>query len=340
MINPNDGYKITIDHGTSFSSTPVMGSDGNNYYGVGEPVVIGAINSSSIKVNATGTVTCMGKKWGANPDSGQLHNATEFHRLFVYVPDSGVRIGGKKTYRINNNVVVTIESYYGMVDSWIKLVGGACGYLGSTGVPATNDINSFVIQFPFTMKFYIKDKIVDGQLVVAPSDLAGYVRVFQSGAEKEPPFSSWLIGETTAPIRLGLSQIKIPSSCQTISSTGQAGTVNLRHGQLNSLNYDSLVSETVTYTCSFTKETPIRFRLDYTTDSDPQKRLPMFNNQNKDNKIYSELKLVDSAGIDRGRDFKINIRDGETFTISSHIHGSNAIAGSYQGSAWLIATFE
>ncbi|EEG83318.1 hypothetical protein PROPEN_04082 [Proteus penneri ATCC 35198] len=66
----------------------------------------------------------------------------------------------------------------------------------------------------------------------------------------------------------------------------------------------------------------------------------MFNNQNKDNKIYSELKLVDSAGIDRGRDFKINIRDGETFTISSHIHGSNAIAGSYQGSAWLIATFE
>ncbi|MEX5485777.1 hypothetical protein IC611_07730 [Proteus mirabilis] len=70
----------------------------------------------------------------------------------------------------------------------------------------------------------------------------------------------------------------------------------------------------------------MRLRLDYITDNDPQKRLPMVNTQNSNNKIYSELTMTDEITGQKGKDFKIDINDLRTIKITSHLQGTNAIA--------------
>lgn len=123
-----------------------------------------------------------------------------------------------------------------------------------------------------------------------------------------------------------------------MTSTGQAGTVNLRHGQLNSLNYDSTVMEKITYSCKFVSSTRVHLRLDYATDDDPQKRLPLTNDLNQ--KIYSQLVLIDELTGQLGTDFRLDIHGSREINIRSRIQGENADAGDYHGSAWLIATFD
>lgn len=59
--NPNDGYLITLASNSAIVSTPVTGSDGKNYYRVGEPIVISSIDSA---VKATGAAKCIGRTWG------------------------------------------------------------------------------------------------------------------------------------------------------------------------------------------------------------------------------------------------------------------------------------
>lgn len=158
---------------------------------------------------------------------------------------------------------------------------------------------------------------------------------------KVPPiYTSWPLEETTVPMRLLSSTLNVGSSCNTTTTTGQAGTVNLRHGHLNTLNYDSVVTEQVTYNCKFAIPTNVRLRLDYATDNDPQKRLPMTSSQNSNHKIYSNLTMTDETTGQTGKDFKIEIKDLRTIKITSHIQGTNAAAGDYKGSAWLIATFD
>lgn len=41
-----------------------------------------------------------------------------------------------------------------------------------------------------------------------------------------------------------------------------------------------------------------------------------------------------------GTDIRVGIQSEHTIQIRSRIQGANADAGSYQGSAWLIATFD
>ncbi|MCL0018363.1 hypothetical protein MKT11_004650 [Providencia rettgeri] len=79
-------------------------------------------------------------------------------------------------------------------------------------------------------------------------------------------------------------------------------------------------------------------RLDYATDSDPQKRLPMKDASNKT--IYSQLEIVDEQTGAAGTDIRVGIQSEHTNQIRSRIQGANVDAGSYQGSAWLIATFD
>ncbi len=90
----------------------------------------------------------------------------------------------------------------------------------------------------------------------------------------------------------------------------------------------------------FFKSNKSEITLDYITDNDPQKRLPMVSTQNSNNKIYSELTMTDEITGQKGKDFKIDINDLRTIKITSHLQGTNAIAGDYKGSAWLIATFD
>ncbi|MEY0301854.1 adhesin [Providencia manganoxydans] len=325
--DPNDGYLIQLASNSSIASTPVVGSDGKNYYRVGSPIVI---NGSGPSVSVTGIVRCIGRTWGGA--STNINSDSAYHRLFMYAPSAGTTVDGKTGYRVNSNVVMTVDS---KMLNWLNITGASACSNASSG--STQSASGFAVQFPITVTFYINERIIDGQVVIASMPLGGYVRAFMS--PKTPPtYTSWPLGETTVPMRLLSSTLNVGSSCNTTTTTGQAGTVNLRHGQLNTLNYDSVVTEKVTYNCKFSMSTKVRLRLDYATDGDPQKRLPMTSSQN--NKIYSDLSMTDEITGQTGKDLKVDIKDLRTIKITSHIQGSNAVAGDYKGSAWLIATFD
>nr|WP_314266441.1 adhesin [uncultured Moellerella sp.] len=326
--NPNDGYLITLASDSSIATNPVVGSDGKNYYRVGSPIVIERGGSS---ISVTGTATCIGRTWGSSDTN--IKNDSAYHRLFIYAPSAGTRVDGKYAYRVNSNVIMTVDS---KMSDWVNINGKVCSLASSS---LTAEATSFTVQFPITVTFYINERIIDGQVVIASMPLGGYVRAFMD-PKTAPTYNTWPLGETTVPMRLLSSTLNVGSSCNTTTTTGQAGTVNLRHGQLNTLNYDSLVTEKITYNCKFSIPTTVRLRLDYATDDDPQKRLPMTSSQDSNNKIYSELTMTDESTGQTGTDFKIEIKDLRTIKISSHIQGSNAIAGDYRGSAWLIATFD
>lgn len=329
IVNPNDGYSITLASNTSIASSPVVGSDGRNYYRVGAPIVV---EQSASSVVASGQVNCMGRTWGAS--SGYLPEANVWHRLFIYSPLAGTTIDGKTGYRINNNLIMTVDS---RILSWNKLSSNANSC--SASFPGIRAISGFTAQFPITVTFYINDRIIDGQVVIPSMDLGGYVRAFTNPIVA-PPFDTWPIGESTAPMRLKSSTLNLVSACNTTTSTGQATTLNLRHNQLSTLNYNDTVTETITYNCKFSMPTKVRLRLDYATDGDAQKRLPLINSQDSTNKIYSDLTMTHEASNQTGKDFKIDIEEISTVKISSHIQGTNAMPGDYKGSAWLIATFD
>ncbi|MEQ4692561.1 adhesin [Providencia manganoxydans] len=323
----SSGYLITLSSNSSIATTPIKGTDGKNYYRVGNPIVI---NGNSSSVSVSGTVDCIGRTWG-NGNNSTISSNNAFHRLFMFVPKAGMNVDGKTAYRINSNLVMTVET---QIINWINIAGHTCSS-ATTGLTA--NASDFTVQFPITVTFYINERIIDGQLPIAAMDLGGYVRAY-TASRTTPPQTSWTLSDSSVPMRLAASQLNVGSSCTTMTSTGLAGTVNLRHGQLNTLNYDSVVTEKVTYNCKFSMSTKVRLRLDYATDGDPQKRLPMTSSQN--NKIYSDLSMTDEITGQTGKDFKVDIKDLRTIKITSHIQGSNAVAGDYKGSAWLIATFD
>ncbi|MGO2304169.1 MAG: adhesin [Providencia sp.] len=324
--NPTAGYLIKLDSNSVIEPTSHRGTDGKNYYRVGQPIVVEGGGSS---VSVTGLVDCVGRRWGDS--NTQILSDNAFHRLFMYVPTLGTNIEGKVAYRINSNLMMTVET---RIMNWLNINAGMCSYSypGMTR-PASN----FTNQFPITITFYINERIIDGQLVIAEIDLGGYVRAF-TAQKTVPPYDSWPLNESTVPMRLAASQLNVGALCSTMTSTGQAGTVNLRHGQLNSLNYDSTVMEKITYSCKFVSSTRVHLRLDYATDDDPQKRLPLTNDLNQ--KIYSQLVLIDELTGQSGTDFRLDIHGSREINIRSRIQGENADAGDYHGSAWLIATFD
>ncbi len=326
IINPADGYKIKLYAYSAIAQTPIIGSDGKPYYKVGNDI---AINSNA--ASSSGSVKCVGKVWGT---SGYQHISYKnaYHRLFNYTPPAGFTLNNRPVYRVNNNVVMTVQSN---ISNWTNIPGGACADLETSS--RAEDVSVFEVQFPITFTFYINEKIIDGQIMIAAMDLAGYVRAFVQPLA-QPTFNSWHINEATAPVRLEASQLNVNSSCTTSTSTGQVGTVNLRHGQLNTLKYDNKVTEKVNYTCKFSTLTKVRLRLDYAQDGDPQKRLPLVNKVTKE-KIYTTLMMTDDTTGQSGLDMNVDIQNLKTISISSHLQGTNAPAGDYQGSAWLIATF-
>ncbi|MBC5791448.1 hypothetical protein [Providencia sp. JUb39] len=79
-------------------------------------------------------------------------------------------------------------------------------------------------------------------------------------------------------------------------------------------------------------------KLDYVKDDDPQKQLPLINKITKE-KIYSTLMMTDYSIEPSGLDMNVDIEKLKTISISSHLQGTNASAGDYRGSAWLIKIF-
>ena len=325
IYNPSDGFLINLSNDSLINPTPILGSDnGKTYYKVGQPIVV---NGNGPGVKVTGWVYCAGKTWGNTSTDIGKENA--FHRLWITTPFEGTKIEGLIGYRINSNVVMTVERkmYY-----WTNIPAPTC----SLANPGTVEpVAYFTAQFPFTVRFYLHDVIIDDKVLIPAVVLGGYVRAFTSDGQA-PPYSSWPLDEVSVPMRLAASQITVKSSCETVSSN----TINLRHGQLSNINYDSRVTEEVTYNCHFAASTGVRLRLDYAKDNDAQKRLPMTNNLNANEKIYSDLKIIDESTGQSGTDIKINIKDFKTITLSSHIQGNNAREGDYNGSAWLIATYD
>lgn len=326
------GYMVTLTaEQATISDSPIRGTDGNNYYQVGNPISLG----SNLAV-PTGYAHCLGTDLGGEHNEIPTSNAQ--HMLKVYAPSAGFELNRRKAFRINRNTVMTIMANVGRIDEWQKSYADFCAMI-RFNYNRREHIKGFSAHFPITITFYISELIVDGQLVFPAMDLAGYVRAYtQSGTA--PGRIAFSINETTAPIRLAASQLDVSASCRTTSSTGGGRTVNLRHGQINSLNYDSLVTEKVNYTCRFAQSTGVRLRLDYTSDGDPQGRLPLLNSRDSSKKIYSDLKITDEATGQSGRNIKVDIRELKTIAISSHLQGSNATAGDYLGSAWLIATYD
>ncbi|MBJ9983888.1 adhesin [Acinetobacter sp. S40] len=335
--NPSDGYRITLNSNTPVDTKAVAGSDGHNYHQIGEPI---SVRSTSPSVSVTGRVDCSGTQW---PVGILGINTGAWHRLFVYLPLTGIKIGDKNAYRINSNVVMTITED-SKVD-WYQTASGVCANL--TGYSVTAAVADFTGQFPITLTFYLNEKIIDGQIVIPAMDLVGYVRAYNREGTK-PTQTFWAIQDSTAPMRLNTSQVNLVSSCSTQTQSGAGGTgtgtLNLNHGALKSNEYDSRVSGQVNYNCTFSASTPIRLRLDYAKDGDPQGRLPLTNTVvGSTDKIYTELTMRDettgqTGGVDR--DIHTNIEQSKTISITSHLQGTDAVAGNYQGSAWLIATFD
>jgi hypothetical protein len=325
VINPNDGYRITINGNSILSQTPIYGTDGTEYYKLGDDV---EVNSSGTPV--TGQATCIGTVWGGN--TGLISEQNGWHNLYIYAPLKNGFIDGKRIYQINKNTVMTVNS--DMAGGWIPGPGAnTCS--SYNGGFTTVGIEGFYFKIIFS--FYVNERVVDNQIVIPAMNLAGYVRAFMD-PNVSPNINSWEFENTSAPIRLESSTINFPSSCSTSTSTGQPSTVELRHGHLNTLNYDSEVTEKVTYTCKFSKSTKVRLRLDYAKDNDPQKRLPLINKTTNE-KIYTTLLMTDESTGQSGLDMNVDIENLKTININSHLQGTKAPAGDYQGSAWLIATF-
>lgn len=329
--NANTGFLIKLDNHLNLSSTPAKGTDGSDYYQVGSSFSLG---TNTAGVSVSGVVDCIGKTWGSVTED--IDPAFAYHKLFTYAPKAGFSIDGKTVYRINSNLFMIVDAQVGD-RIWSKFSSAVC----ANALPGTTATASmFSTYLPVVLKFYIKDKIIDGRLPILSMDLAGYVRVFSKEVSGPLFTGRFNIEETTIPVRLASSQLDIDPGCVTTTSTGQSSVINFRHGLQNSTSFDNYVTEKITYTCKFALSTKVRLKIDYATDNDPEKRLPMVNSSNAKYKIYSELKMTDDSTGQTGKEFTVDIKDLKTISISSHIKGNNAVSGNYKGSAWLIATFD
>ncbi|EKT57578.1 hypothetical protein [Providencia sneebia] len=341
VINPNDGYFITLKGDNKISEPPIT-VGGKNYYEIGNGIVL---NYDSPDVSNNGDVKCLGIVSSPTGSKG-IDRSNASHRLFIQLPPIG-KISGDQAYRINDNLVMTVNptKFPGMLDGWVQNPAPSCATLKESDkdkVPAkTEPIKNFNVQFPVNFHFFVSKRIIDNELPIPAMDLGSYVRHFRRPGGGPPNVSTWPINEATAPIRLSSSTLNVRSYCTTSSSTGQVSTVKINHGVLNSLNYDSVVKEKVNYNCKFTGLTKVNFRLDYNTD-DVKKGLPLYSNDSgTQKKIYTKLELTDeSSPNNKGQSININIRNRATIGITSHLQGSNASGGDYSGSAWLIATYD
>lgn len=323
----SDGYMLSLSGNNNIATNSVTGSNGKSYYEIGNGITL---SSGSSGVTVTGVVSCVGITWGSGPNN-TIPSGNAYHRLFMALPSVG-QVSGQNAYKINDNLIMTVDSP--ILFGWVNISGAMC----SKSDPGdTAYASSFTVQFPIKFRFYVNKRVVDGELPIPAMDLGGYVRAFVKS--RAPTDSSWPIRDSTVPIRLASSTLKVKSFCKTTTSTGQVSTLNMNHGVINSLDYDSTVKEKIIYTCEFSELTKVKFHLDYNTDN-AEAGIPLVNSSNSQRKIYSKLEIMDESTQQSGKEIEVNVKGQAIINVTSHLKGTNATAGNYKGSAWLIATYE
>lgn len=207
--DPSTGYTVRLERDSQLIDTPIIGSNGEKYYRIGNAINVG---HTGPEVETSGMVKCHGRVWGDSSNPIPAQNA--FHRLFIYPPKAGISIEGKTAYQIHGNLLMTIDTKF---MDWVKRGAGLCSNGFGQEIFSTS---AFTTYFPLGITFYVNEKIIDSQLIIGTMDLAGYVGAFTAKGEA-PPYDDWPINETTTPLRLGASQIHIHSKCSTTTSTGQ-----------------------------------------------------------------------------------------------------------------------
>ncbi|MGO2333497.1 adhesin [Providencia sp.] len=316
------GYKMSlISNNSVVANTPTTGSDNNKYY------LIAPANSTGIVIDDTtsqpfGVVTCKVNYLLGNYTLGLSANYA-YHRVFAYMPEAGFTLQGLTAYKINSNTFFTLYSENGITNGWRNIPGNGCS--SST---ISEDTSYFTVHFPFEVRIYAKEIPVDGKIVIPDAMIAGYTRLFQ---DTGTPTIYVPADKSSVKLDLATSVINYPSNCRS-----NIDNLNIDHKTLDAFEFNSKETRTVTYTCDRVQPVKVKLALDYATDSDPQKRLPL---KSGNNTIYSELTLYDEKNNQSGKTFETTIDKVKNIMIESKVSGYDAEPGDYKGNAWLIATF-
>lgn len=317
------GYNMSlISNNSVVAKNPTIGSDNNEYY------LIAPANSTGIVINSStsqpfGQVKCAANYLDGNYIT-RLYSDYAYHRVFAYMPEAGFTLKGLKAYKINSNTFFTLYSQNGITNGWVNIKAVACSSSSEDTVPTS----SFSVHFPFEVRIYVKEIPVDGKILIPDAMIAGYTRLFQDTGT--PTLS---IPADKASVRLDLttSVVNYPSNCRS-----NIDNLNIDHKTLDAFEFSSKETRTVTYTCERVQPVKVKLALDYTSDNDPKKRVPLKSGYNT---IYSELTLFDEQSNKSGKIIETTIDKIKNIRIESHISGIDAKPGDYKGNAWLIATF-
>lgn len=317
------GYKMNlVSNNSVVANTATIGSDQNKYY------LIAPANSSGIVIDEStsqpfGSVYCTVNFLQGNYSAG-LGWSYAYHRVFAYMPEAGFTLNGLTAYKINSNTFFTLYSSNGITSGWRNISGRGCSN-EEMGPLATS---FFTVHFPFEVRVYVKDIPVDGKIVIPNAMIAGYTRLFQ---DYGTPTIYVPADKATVKLDLTTSVINYPSNCRS-----NIDNLNIDHKTLDAFEFNSKETRTVTYTCERVQPVKVKLALDYVTDSDPEKRVPL---KSGNNTIYSELTLYDEQNNQSGKTFETTIDKVKNIKIESKISGYDAEPGDYKGNAWLIATF-
>ncbi|CAG9411968.1 adhesin [Providencia alcalifaciens] len=315
-------YKMNlVSNNSVLADTPTIGSNGEKYYSVAPPNKEGIVIDESTS-QPVGTVYCKVNYLEGNYQSGLASNYA-FHRVFSYMPEAGFTIKGLTAYKINGNTFFTLYSDNGITQGWKNIAGNGC-----SGTETSQSTSYFTVQFPFEVRIYIKEIPLDGKVVIPQAMIAGYTRMFQY-----PGTPDMFVPAEKSGVKLDLTQsiINYPSNCKS-----NIDNLNINHNTMNAIEFDSKQTRTATYQCDRGQGIKVKFALDYVTDSDPQKRVPL---KSGNNTIYSELSLYDAESNQRGKTIETTIEKVKNIQIESHLYGLDAEPGKYTGNAWLIATY-
>lgn len=317
------GYKMSLISSNSVVATnPTVGSDNNKYYLIAPP------NSSGIVINEStsqpfGRVECTVNFLEGYYPPG-LSDSFAYHRVLAYMPEAGFSLNGLTAYRINSNTFFTLYSDNGITRGWqnIPAYGCAKGNMGPL------DTSYFTVHFPFEVRVYVKEIPVDGKIVIPDAMIAGYTRLFQ---DYGTPTLYVPADKASVKLNLATSVVHYPSNCRS-----NIDNLNIDHKTLDAYEFNSKETRTVTYTCERVQPVKVKLKLDYATDTDPEKRVPL---KSGNNTIYSEVTLYDEQTNQSGKEIETTIDKVKNIRIESQLSGSDAEPGDYKGNAWLIATF-
>ena len=302
--------------------TPTIGSDNNEYHLIAPP------NSSAIVIDRntsqpTGQVECRvnfldgDTRWG-------LPMEFAYHRVFAYMPEAGFTLKGLTAYKINSNTFFTLNSNNGITRGWQSIPAVGC----SNSQTGPLDTSFFTVHFPFFVSLYVKEIPVDGKIIIPNGTIAGYTRIFQNVGKP-----TLYVPEDKASVKLNVSTsvINYPSNCRS-----NIDNLNIDHKTLDAFEFNSKETRVVTYTCEKVQPVKVRVKLDYVTDNDPEKRVPL---KSGNNTIYSKVTLFDEEKNQSGKEIETTIDKVKNIRIESQLSGSGAEPGDYKGNAWLISTF-